>query len=49
VYERLVDEVLDELAEEYDAGYDEDLFADVGFEGDRGLKRVGLKSFWTKW
>jgi hypothetical protein len=32
MYERFVDEVFDELAEDYDAGYDEDLFADLSFE-----------------
>src|ERR1700736_6750302 len=33
--ERFVDEVFDALAEEeYDAGYDEDFFADMGVAGD---------------
>jgi outer membrane protein OmpA-like peptidoglycan-associated protein len=44
MYERFVDEAFDELAEEYDAGYDEDLFGDVGFEED-GFEEDGFEEF----
>lgn len=44
MYERFEDEVFDELAEEYDAGYDEDFLADMGFEGDE-FEEDGFEEF----